>query len=72
MNEQCSTCRYFLKGSVAGARIDLRAGPQGICRRNPPAVNMIPTPQGMAVNAMFPPVKEDMWCGNYEINFKTT
>lgn len=36
------------------------------CRVNPPQVLCVPTPQGLQIMSMFPPVNENMSCALFE------
>jgi hypothetical protein len=69
MKETCASCQYFLSQPPQPG-MNLKAGRIGLCRRMPPQVTVFPTPQGMAVNPMRPPVQEEDWCGEYTVGFK--
>lgn len=51
----CKNCRHAF-----------RDGPQLFCRFNPPTLLAIPTPQGIGLDAKFPPVQPNMKCGKHE------
>lgn len=41
-------------------------GAKKFCRRYPPTVQLVPSPQGVQVVSSFPPVQDQMSCGEYE------
>lgn len=57
----CQNCSHVLKytpkGEIAGHLI---------CKRNPPQMLVVMTPQGPAVQTTFPPVGADMWCDGFK------
>ncbi len=62
---RCLTCKYFIQ-QIA----DQNSG-QGSCRRYPPALLMLNTPQGPAPATIFPAVKISEWCGEHRTKVLT-
>ena len=58
MKDSCTTCKFSTGGPIQGM----------FCRRRPPTVLAAPAPKGMAVMSQFPPVKPEMWCGEFQVN----
>lgn len=59
----CRDCKYFEVAPPDPQ--NLKKPPTGICRRNPPQIVVIPTPQGLQLNMMRPMVPAQEWCGEF-------
>ena len=78
--ECCGNCMYYQPVDQNGKPLDM--GLNGMCRRNPPSVQVIQVPQktgkmvngvlqeevtiSNSVNAMFAPVTAATWCGEWD------
>lgn len=63
--ESCGSCRFCKLAGPAGPIVG--QAQQYECRRRPPVAVPIAAPGGqMGMAAMFPPVKCDLWCGDYQ------
>ena len=59
----CGGCRFGALGKAADGSISFSTR---ICKRYPPAITLIPNGQGGAgLQALFPIVPLDGWCGEY-------
>lgn len=59
----CKDCKFFQQAPVDPS--NLRGPRGGICVRMPPTAIGMPTPQGLMVQGVFPPVQEVMGCGEF-------
>jgi hypothetical protein len=59
MTDCCANCQCFHAGSKIANRHNL-------CRRYPPQVVSIISPQGTAVHTQFPVADPDGWCGEHK------
>ena len=60
----CGGCRFGGLGKGADGKISFTTR---ICKRYPPAVTLVPNGQGGAgLQALFPIVPLDGWCGEYQ------
>jgi len=57
----CFTCKHFIQQLP-----DKNTG-QGSCRRYPPSLLVLETPQGPQPATIFPAVKISEWCGEYRV-----
>lgn len=57
----CVTCRFHTLEAMQG-----QIQRQMICRRNPPSMNMVTTPQGIQGMTFFPIVQPNIWCFAHE------
>lgn len=61
--KSCGQCRHYVPDDK---------GQQGVCRRNPPTVVVLPQrgpggAVGVAPVGMWPPVMPNQWCGEYAV-----
>ena len=53
-------------GECCRCRFSTHEGSDLVCRRNPPAAHIVPGKfNQMQTASVFPPVKPDMWCGEF-------
>jgi hypothetical protein len=63
----CSNCQYGREEERGSVFARDRGPGWGTCRRNAPAVVVVPSPDRTAFSqAAFPQVREDDWCGEYQ------
>jgi hypothetical protein len=63
MTGTCATCEFLREGKVNGATFKRAME----CRKNPPQLLLVPTPQGVMLNSYFPPVDPDSGCGQWQL-----
>jgi len=63
----CTTCMFMQKQRISPT--DLRQ--HMFCFRFPPTASTVPSPQGLSVNCMHPPVQASEWCFEYRPNSDT-
>lgn len=64
MLEKCSNCKFFRRDPS-----DMR---KGSCHKNPPQAVHLPQPGGVATLAVFTPVPENEWCGEWKPTLQTS
>lgn len=61
----CGNCVHFIEQRDLAAAQKLTQV-VGSCRRYPPQVLVLPTPQGITMNSTFPHVQGDNICGEFQ------
>lgn len=64
--QNCTTCKHCYKVRNQSDPLAISSYEVQVCRANPPAPAVMPTPQGVGIASFFPQVTKDIICDQYK------